>query len=231
MNAWMDSIGLLEFNELSMTVRLLLSVFCGFILGLERTRKRRPAGLRTYMLVCIGSTVVMLTSQHLAQIYPNQEVTRMAAQVITGIGFLGAGTIMVTRYYRVKGLTTAAGLWCAACLGIAVGAGFYLGSILVCVIMIFVMTFADRFETAYTRKLRRINLYIIMEDVVMLKRFLHGMKEMGIGVSDVETAKADGGHGIGLFCQLKFPPQLTETDTLHIVEESEGVLFFEHIDD
>lgn len=230
MNAWIESLGLMEFSALTVTVRLLLAVACGFVIGLERTRKRRPAGLRTYMLVCLGAAIVMLTSEFLSQYYPNQEITRMAAQVITGIGFLGAGTIMVTRYYRVKGLTTAAGLWCAACLGIAIGAGFYFGSILVCVLMLLIMTFADRFESSYTRRLRCLNLYIILEDVTKLQRFVHSLKETEIAMSDVETAKADSGHGIGLFCQLRFPAKMTEADALQVVESSDGVLFAKQID-
>lgn len=230
MNAWLERVGLMEFNTLSVTVRLLLAVVCGFALGIERTRKRRPAGLRTYMLVCLGAAVTILTSQFLAQYYADQDVSRMSAQVICGIGFLGAGTIMVTRYYRVKGLTTAAGLWCAACLGTAIGAGFYLGSLAVCLIMIVIMLFADRFETVYTRKLRHLNLYIILEDVSKLRVFLRSLKESEIALSDVETAKADGGQGIGLFCQLRFPPNMSEAEAMQFVEDSDGVLFAEQID-
>jgi putative Mg2+ transporter-C (MgtC) family protein len=230
MNAWFEKLGLMNFNEISVTVRLLLAVLFGFVLGLERTRKRRPAGLRTYMLVCVGACIVMLTAQFLADYYPSFDITRMSAQVISGIGFLGAGTIMITRYHRVKGLTTAAGLWCAACLGTAVGAGFYLGSIATCVITIFIMIFADRFESAYTRKLHRLNLYVIMEDVIKLQRFIHGLKTTAIGLSDVETAKADGGQGIGLFCQLKIPAQMTDETAMQIVESSDGVLFVEQVE-
>ncbi|MCL2671428.1 MAG: MgtC/SapB family protein [Clostridiales bacterium] len=230
MNAWFENIGLMNFTPLTIAVRLVLAVVCSFALGLERTRKRRPAGLRTYMLVCLGAAITMLTSEFLSQYYFDHDITRMSAQVISGIGFLGAGTIMVTRYYRVKGLTTAAGLWCAACLGTAVGAGFYLGSIAVCLILVFIMSFADRFEYAYTRKLRRLNLYIILEDVTKIPRFVQKMKDTQIALSDVETAKADGGHGIGLFCQLRFPAHMSEAETIQAVEESEGVLIAEPIE-
>ena len=97
----------------------------GGIVGVEREKKGRPAGLRTYMLVCSGSALVMMTNQYLAVCYPQVDVSRMASQVISGIGFLGAGTIILTGKNQVRGLTTAAGLWAVACLGLAIGIGFY----------------------------------------------------------------------------------------------------------
>ena len=112
--------------------RLLLAMICGCVLGLNREHKRRPAGLRTYMLVCMSAALVMLTSQFAVGEQASDDVLRMGAQVISGIGFLGAGTIL-TGNGHVKGLTTAAGLWAAACLGLAVGIGYYAGAILGCV--------------------------------------------------------------------------------------------------
>ena len=86
----------MELSEMTVAVRLLLAVVCSGVLGLERTRKRRAAGLRTYMLVCVGATVVMLTAQFMSVAFAQADLGRMPAQVISGIGFLGAGTIMVT---------------------------------------------------------------------------------------------------------------------------------------
>lgn len=119
-----------ELNWISITVRLLLALICGGILGIEREKKRRPAGLRTYMLVCVGAAFVMITNEYMSFKYEGVDPSRMGAQVISGIGFLGAGTIIVTGRNRVKGLTTAAGLWAAACIGLAAGAGFYSGQLL-----------------------------------------------------------------------------------------------------
>ena len=118
-----------ELNLVSTVVRLALALLLGGMLGIERGRKRRPAGLRTYMIVCIASSLVMITSQYMAEVFGTGDPARMGAQVISGIGFLGAGTIMITSR-QVKGLTTAAGLWAAACIGLAVGIGFYAGAIL-----------------------------------------------------------------------------------------------------
>jgi Uncharacterized membrane protein len=114
-----------EVNTASIILRLTLATICAGIIGLERGRKKRPAGLRTHILVCIGATLIMITGQYMRDILHIQDdVSRMGAQVISGIGFLGAGTIIVVGRNEVKGLTTAAGLWACACMGLAIGIGF-----------------------------------------------------------------------------------------------------------
>ncbi len=112
-------------------IRLLLGSICGGLIGLEREMKGRPAGLKTFSLVCMGATLVMVTNEFIYVNVANStgDSARMAAQVISGIGFLGAGTIMTTGNDRVKGLTTAAALWVTAAIGIAIGTGFYFGGI------------------------------------------------------------------------------------------------------
>ena len=107
---------------LSVAVRMLLAVLCGGAIGIEREYKRRPAGFRTHILICLGAAMVSLTSEFLF-LYMKYylDISRMSAAVASGIGFIGAGTIIVTRRQRVKGLTTAAGLWVAAIIGIAIG--------------------------------------------------------------------------------------------------------------
>ena len=124
-----------EINIISITVRLLLAMVCSGIIGVERGKNGRPAGFRTHMLVCIGSTIVMMTNQYISMHFGGSDPTRMAAQVVSGIGFLGAGTIIVTRDYSVRGLTTAATLWSSACMGLAIGVGFYEGAILGCLVI------------------------------------------------------------------------------------------------
>lgn len=220
----------MELSEVTVVVRLLLSAFFGGMLGIERTRKQRPAGLRTYMLVCVGASVVMMTAQFMSAFYGG-DPGRMPAQIICGIGFLGAGTIMVTRYFRVKGLTTAAGLWVSACMGLAIGIGFYFGAFVTFFVLIFIMVFADRMENAYTRRLNKLHLFIIFEDVSDLKPFIHNLRAKGIETSGVETTKSDNKQGIGLFCLLKLPPLFTRKDVLQMVEDSRGVLFTEEIED
>ncbi|EHE96338.1 MgtC/SapB family protein [Enterocloster citroniae] len=122
--------GLSEF-EINSLLKIFLSSICGGLIGLEREIKGRPAGLKTFSLVCLGATLIMITNDYICH-YTNHEsgdLARMPAQVVSGIGFLGAGSIMVTGNNQVRGLTTAAALWVTAALGIAIGCGFYFGGI------------------------------------------------------------------------------------------------------
>ena len=110
-----------EVTYLAVILRILFAVIFGGAVGLERGMKNRPAGLRTYMLVCVGSCLIMLTNQYLFQVTGAGDPMRLGAQVVSGIGFLGAGTIIVTKHNQIKGLTTAAGLWASAGVGLALG--------------------------------------------------------------------------------------------------------------
>ena len=133
-----------SFNTISILVRFVIAVIFGGVIGIERTRKGRAAGFRTHILVCIGAASVMMTSLFLMEfIDADTDLSRMGAQVISGIGFLGAGTIIVTGKREVRGLTTAAGLWTDACMGLAIGAGFYSAAILMLVLVLAVMTVWD----------------------------------------------------------------------------------------
>ena len=129
-------------------IRLLISVLVSGLIGLERQLHRRAAGLRTHILVCVGSTLIMLTSLYIFDIYKDKiaiDPSRIAAGVITGIGFLGAGTII--RYgEEIRGLTTAASLWVVAALGLAVGCGFYTAAIATTVIVLLTLMFLGRLE-------------------------------------------------------------------------------------
>lgn len=121
---------LAELTTVAIAFRIFLFMLLGGILGYERGKKHRPAGLRTYLVVCIASCMTIMTGIYLTELTGSGDAGRIAAQVISGIGFLGAGTILVTKYNQVRGLTTAAGLWASACLWLALGAGFYAGAII-----------------------------------------------------------------------------------------------------
>ena len=114
--------GLRDVTTLSVFVRLACALICGGIIGIERSYKRRPAGFRTHILICIGAAITTLTSQYLyLNMHYFTDMARLGAQVVAGIGFIGAGTIIVTKRQRVKGLTTAAGLWTSAIIGLTFG--------------------------------------------------------------------------------------------------------------
>jgi len=132
----------------SILVRLILSAVLGGVIGMERELHRHEAGLRTHILVCMGSSLIMLTSLYVFDIYKDINVvdpSRIAAGAITGIGFIGAGAI-IRAGMSVKGLTTAASLWITAAVGLAVGCGFYLAGILASLISVIVLLFLGNVE-------------------------------------------------------------------------------------
>jgi len=135
-------------SDLQIVIRLTLSLILSGLIGLERQILRRNAGLRTHILVCIGSCLIMLTSLYVFDIYKNTvslDPSRIAAGVITGIGFLGAGTIIRDRE-GIKGLTTAASLWVVAGIGMAVGCGFYRAALFTTFLSLTVLFFFRRME-------------------------------------------------------------------------------------
>ncbi|MGL4799416.1 MAG: MgtC/SapB family protein [Cellulosilyticaceae bacterium] len=180
-----------DVNIISTFIRLLLALICGGILGIERGRKNRPAGFRTYMIVCIGATMVMITNQYIAQMYHVGDPTRMGAQVISGIGFLGAGTIIVTGRNRVKGLTTAAGLWASACIGLTIGIGYYEGAILGCLMIYIAMSMLHGIGGRVTHHSSELNLYIEFESLSDIGIFLEHLRSIQIKVLDIEMIKSN----------------------------------------
>lgn len=140
--------------EIQIVIRLVLAFVLGGLIGLEREVHGRAAGLRTHILVCLGSSLIMLTSMHLFHLYrgvATVDPARIAAGVITGIGFLGAGTIIRSKV-SVSGLTTAASLWAVAGIGLAIGSGFYLGAYVTAVMVLFTLFVLTKLEKALMKK-------------------------------------------------------------------------------
>ena len=122
--------GLRDINTATILFRMVLAMILGGLIGIERSMKNRPAGFRTHILIIIGATTASLTGHYIYLIMNlPTDMSRLGAQVITGLGFIGAGTIIVTGSKTVKGLTTAAGLWATGIVGLSIGAGFYEGAL------------------------------------------------------------------------------------------------------
>jgi len=188
-----------EFTFLSVCVRLALAMFFGGAIGLERARKGRAAGLRTYMLVCLGAALTIILGQYelhmienvwIAKNNANTDIARFGAQVINGIGFLGAGTILVTGKREIKGLTTAAGLWASACVGLAIGAGFYECIILAFILIILVIRVLPYIEDAIIEKARNINIYVEFETLDNIGEILSTLKCQGVHIYEVDINHA-----------------------------------------
>lgn len=187
MDAWIDSF-LNGYIELTVLARVMLAIGLGFVLGLEREMYKRPAGLRTHLLVCVASCLIMLVSMY--GFGDNADPSRIAAQVVSGVGFLGAGAIMrADKGNGIIGITTAATIWMSAMIGLACGNGFYFGAILVTVCSLIILTILRSFETkiAASRKFRsKIILTIpFKEDVLSNIRTM--IQECNLLINDLES--------------------------------------------
>lgn len=179
----------LQFRELTIAAvlaRTLLAVFLGGVIGMERGLKNRAAGFRTYMLVCLGSCIVMITNQYVYQVFGAGDPVRMGAQVVSGIGFLGAGTIIITGKSQIKGLTTAAGLWASACIGLAVGVGFYEIAAVGGICIILVLTLFHSWESFMTRKAKVLVIYVELDHQKRLHDFLSSASKSGISITNIQ---------------------------------------------
>ncbi|MCI9579635.1 MAG: MgtC/SapB family protein [Oscillibacter sp.] len=180
--------GLRDVTIWSVALRMTLAVLCGGVIGIEREYKRRPAGFRTHILICLGAAMTTLTSQYLYLVLGQYtDMARLGAQVVAGIGFIGAGTIIVTRRQRVKGLTTAAGLWAAAIIGLTLGGGFYEGGLFATFLILIAELFFSRVEYRMLQNAPEVNLYVEYGDNktmdVLLQEFRdHGLKILNMGI-------------------------------------------------
>ena len=219
-----------EVTYLAIALRILAAVIIGGILGLERGMKNRPAGLRTYMLVCVGACVIMLTNQYIYQSFGAGDPVRMGAQVVSGIGFLGAGTIIVTRRNQIKGLTTAAGLWSAAGVGLALGIGFYEAAIMGTVAVFMVITLLQKMDNRLHRKSRQLEAYIELS-TISLGDFLRTMRESDIEVSDVqrESGEEESDGVRAYIATLKGKQRLNHQELMEKVLAIPGVEFVEEL--
>lgn len=214
-----------EPNIVSALFRLTLATVCGGMIGIERIRKRRPAGFRTHTLVCIGSALTMIISQYLWSIGQTTDLSRLGAQVINGIGFLGAGTIIVTGRQQVKGLTTAAGLWASACMGLAIGAGFYFGALVGCVLIILTSTLLSYFEGAIMATARNMNVYVEFESTNDMGAVIDSLKTSNVKIYDVEITKLRASDGIlpGAIFSIRLPKKLKHADVIAQISAVSGI--------
>lgn len=175
-----------QLTLLSVIIRVMVAIILGGIIGLERGMKNRPAGLRTYMLVCLGACIVMITNQYIYQIFGSGDPVRMGAQVISGIGFLGAGTIMVTPHSQIKGLTTAAGLWASACVGLAVGIGFIEAAVIGAAGIILILTVLHILDKLMREHAKVVELYVELDSRATIGDFIKYARENNIEARDIQ---------------------------------------------
>lgn len=210
---------------ISMILRLAAACVLGGIIGFEREHVHRPAGLRTHILVCVGSALVMVTSEFIYFRYSshvNVDPARLGAQVISGIGFLGAGTI-IKEGISVKGLTTAASLWAVSCVGIAVGIGFYSGAIIATVIIFLILVVIKKTQGKISMQ-KNVRLFIHTRIKKGEVNELSGLiQEMGVKIkrTDFVSSEIDG--------EMVIRFTLDISGQVSMAELIEAILCHEHV--
>lgn len=216
---------------LSVTLRLVAAMICGGCIGLERERKRRPAGFRTHILICLGAAMTTLTSQFLVlELHLFTDMARLGAQVIAGIGFIGAGTIIITKRRQVKGLTTAAGLWAAAIVGLCCGAGFIEGAILATLIILIAELVFAKLEYFIVSNARVINLYVEYTESSQLGTIVDTIKQKSVYIVDMEITKSgdQNRHPCVIF-SLQKPRKIPHQSLMALIAKLDGVVSVEEL--
>lgn len=201
-----------ELTLVTIVFRMTLAIFIGGIIGIERDIKHRAAGVRTHILVCLGAAIIMMTNEYIFEMHPDAgiDITRMGAQVVSGIGFIGAGTILVTNENRVQGLTTAAGLWAAASIGLAVGIGFYEVALAGGIAIIGIIILLRPLKHFIQSRMDPMNLTLLIHSQNGFKDFLQYTSSIDVKISNIEIQK-------------EFDPSVqNEPDTIFMVTISLG---------
>ena len=215
-----------EVTPLSASLKLFISFFLGAVIGAERQTRRQNAGIRTFSLICMGSTAAMLLSIWIPQSYPhllNGDPGRIAAQILTGIGFLGAGAIIQSKG-SVHGLTTASTIWVVAIMGMAIGAGMYLPAITLTLISLFVLIALDRVEKrkALTGQIKQLMIYFDTEDPP-IHQIMEIVKNQSIFVYDISVVRNYKQHSAQLTLKIQAKPRETLDALFDKIHSLEGV--------
>ena len=217
-----------EVNLISITVRILLAFIVGGIVGFERGKKGRAAGFRTHILVCVGACLATLTGQYIISVLNmSGDPARVGAQVISGIGFLGAGTIITTGKNHVRGLTTAAGLWSTAAIGLAIGIGFYEAAIIGSLAITFTIVILHKFDYFIFAKTADIDVYIEIADINDLKGILSAIKDLDYDLHNINITppKSALGQHVGVEGVISSKKKWKKDDVIQTIGQIPGVIF------
>ena len=217
-----------DFNIVTVTLRLVLAFLFGGIIGMDRERKGRPAGMRTHILVCLGSSMTTMSGFFVGHTLGiESDPLRISAQVISGIGFLGVGTILITGRMHVKGLTTAAGLWTTASIGIALGAGFYEGALLCTVLSVIAISVLYRLENLLGSKTAVIEVYIEIKDVDQTNHVVNllSTEEYKVYKMQITPSRSGLANNIGIEALLRLDKNESKAEALEKISSLPEVAF------
>lgn len=219
-----------DLNMASLIVRFLFAIICGGVIGIERGKKRQAAGLRTHLLVCIGAVCVMIVNQYISvYIDTTADMSRMGAQVVSGIGFLGAGTIIITGKRQIKGLTTAAGLWASAAMGLAIGVGYYECAIVMCIFLYIVLQGLNSVDERFIKGHTILEFYLEYDETFRLSCVLKKVRNDGWHMENIEQINKNINGGAIQITIIKDIKIKNYDDLLECFREMDGVLYVEEV--
>ena len=219
-----------DVNLISIALRLLLAMLLGGAIGFERGRRGRAAGFRTHIIVCLGATMATLTGQYIIEVLGLAgDPARLGAQVISGIGFLGVGTILVTGRSQVRGLTTAAGLWSTAAVGLAIGIGFYEAAIIGTLLLCFTIVVLHRLDNLFFGNRADIDVYIEITEATHINKVIKEVVDMGYHIHNIDVKPSrTGKNTVGIDATIDSMKKKKRSDIVYDISLiEEVVLVFE----
>ena len=204
-------------------IRLLTATVLGGVIGIDRGAKRRGGGARTDAVVCLGAALIMMTGQYIEVLYPGlSDIARMSAQVISGVGFLGAGSILVSGH-QVKGLTSAAGIWFCACIGLAVGVGFIDGAVAATMILLAGLHLLPLLEEKIYQYSRYVSLYVEADEGGAPADFLHYLKMDGCKIDRFDVDKSGSVQSFTILTTVRLPKELNRDEYIEELSRLNGI--------
>ncbi len=211
-------------------LRLSIAMLASCIIGMDRGLKRRGAGVKTHVLVCLGSALVALTNEYAYMNFSNVDMTRLAAQVVSGVGFLGVGTIVVTGRNQVRGLTTAAGLWACACIGLAAGFGFLSGALIATAFIMFTFKIMSNLDYYLLKTSKIFEIFIEFESIHDVSLFIAEMRQNEMKVANLEINRAELSQGsISALATVQVDDAAKRATVMADIRRMPGVKFVEEL--
>lgn len=216
----------------SVFFRLFIAAAAGILIGMDREYKNKGAGIKTHALVCLGAALCMTVNEYALHAFPgsNTDITRMGAQVISGIGFLGVGTIIITRMNEVKGLTTAAGLWVCAGIGLAAGIGFWEGTAIAIILFLFILKTLEPLDKYLQKNSRDLDLYVEFDNTEAIKLFLQYLR---VSHSEIRSfnllKKGNGPKTVSAVIGIQLKEHKQKEAFLGQIRAFEGILYAEEL--
>jgi putative Mg2+ transporter-C (MgtC) family protein len=213
-------------------LRLLAATIVGVVIGTEREYRNKDAGIKTHVLVCVGAAMSMIVSEYLIHQFPDvqHDMARIGAQVISGVGFLGVGTIIVTGKNEVQGLTTAAGLWVCACIGLAAGAGYIEGTLIALAFVVFTYLVLNKIDLRVRKNGHVFDLYVEFEEKTGVKQMLRTLHSWNCSYSNFQLSKGvTGGFGGAATFTVKLPRDQHKDPFINAVQALDFVTFVDEL--